>query len=241
MSRFPDAPPIGHLADGQQGATPADDLRGKPMHAGSESAPKKEMATTETASSHAADNFTRDIPSGMVGDISTWDDQAVLAGIKKECEELRAIDSNYPGKYHRLGTFIIEARKRFGNDTVKQDLRQEGIDSTRAWRAEQIASFYSFEQAVDFPSLRAILKTLPKRPPQKPKPEKDVTGGGDHPATAPHEPPPAANDENILDRFVQLGIRVRELFGDDGVDQAVAQIKAHVPETFEGAFEEVRE
>ena len=142
------------------------------MHAGSEPEPKKEMANAETASSHAAEPFTRESSSGAVGDISAWDDQAVLAGIEKECEELRAIDFNYPRQYHRLGTFIIEARKRFGDEAVKQDLRQEGIDSTRAWRAEQIAKSYTFDQAVAFPSLRAILKTLPPKRPRKTEPNK---------------------------------------------------------------------
>ena len=62
-----------------------------------------------------------------------------------------ALDSNYPGRYHRLGTLIIEGRNRFGDENVKQSLRQEGIDSTRAWRAEQIANLYTYDQAVAFP------------------------------------------------------------------------------------------
>ena len=48
-----------------------------------------------------------------------------------------------------------------------------------------------------------------------------------------------ATTENIVDRFVRLGIEVRETLGNDALDQAVEQIKAHVPETFEEAFVEV--
>ena len=101
----------------------------------------------EPVSPQGAESFTRETSSGAGGDISAWDDQTVLAAIKKECEELRAIDSNYPRQYHRLGTLIIIGRKRFGDDAVKQTLRLENIDNTRAWRAEQIAKLYTFDVA----------------------------------------------------------------------------------------------
>jgi hypothetical protein len=70
-----------------------------------------------------------------------------------------------------------------------------------------------------------------------------LKGDGDHQATASHKspqiPPSAANGENIVGRFIQLGIEVRALFGDEALDQAIEQMKAHVPETFEEAFAEV--
>ena len=148
-----------------------------------------------------------------------------------------ALDVPFPARYHRLGTFIIETRKRFGDEEVKKFLRQQQIDSTTAWRAVQIATLYSFDQAVAFASLRAILKTLP--PKQHHRPRKKPTGGsGDHLDTAPPKPT-SANNEDILDRFIQLGIRLRELLGDEAIDKAVEQIKSHVPETFEEAFAEV--
>jgi hypothetical protein len=68
-------------------------------------------------------------------------------------------------------------------------------------------------------------------------------GGGNGQATAPQEPlpvsPEPASAETTLDSFIQLGIRVRELLGDEALDQAVVQIKAHAPETFEEAFAEL--
>jgi ABC-type enterochelin transport system substrate-binding protein len=179
----------------------------------------------------------------MVGDISSWDDQAVAAGMQSECAEMRALDSHFPARYHRLGTFINESTKRFGKENVKQVLRQEEIDNTKAWRAEQIATLYTFDQAVAFPSLRAILKTLPAKQPRKPKPKAVLTGGDDHQGGTPQEPTQvfsvAVTEETILDRFIQLGIKVRELLGDEALDQAVERIKSHVPETLEEVFAEV--
>ena len=150
-----------------------------------------------------------------------------------------AFDVHYPARYHRLGTYIIESTKRFGKDRVKQFLYQERIDSTRAWRAEQIATLYSYDQAAAFPSLRAILKTLPPKQPREPKIK--ANGGGDHQDAAPQKPVslPAANDESILDTFIQTGIRIRELLGDEALDDALEQIRAYVPETFEEVFLEV--
>ena len=127
----------------------------------------------EADSTGGGPSFTRETSSG-VGDISAWDDLALLAGMKKECIELHALEAQFPGRYHRLGTFIVESRRRFGDDRVKHDLRQEGIGDTRAWRAEQIATLYTYEQAVAFPSLRAVLKTLPAKQPR----EKKAKGGG---------------------------------------------------------------
>lgn len=49
----------------------------------------------------------------------------------------------------------------------------------------------------------------------------------------------AANDEKLVEKFIRLGIEVRELLGDEALDYAVKQIKSHVPETFDEAFAEV--
>jgi hypothetical protein len=226
---------IGQAADLQQGATSAENLPGNAKS----NTEIKQPATDD--SPRSAESFTRETSTGTVGDLSTWDDQAVLAEIKKECADIRVLDGSYPAQYHRLGTLIIEARKRFGDENVKQSLRQEGIDNARAWRAEQIAKLYTFDQAAAFPSLRAILRTLPAKQPRDSKSK--LKGGGDHQATVPQKPPQippsAANDENIVGRFIQLGIEVRALFGDEALDQAIEQMKAHVPETFEEAFAEV--
>ena len=119
-------------------------------------------------------------------------------------------------------------------------MRQEGIDGTRAWRAEQIAALYTYEQAVAFPSLRAILATLPSKQPRKKKTEAEPTGGGNEADTQERpEAPSAANDENIVDNFIRLGIEVKGLFGDEAFDEAVEQIKTHAPVSFERAFMEV--
>ena len=226
---------IGQAADLQQGATSAENQQGNAKS----NTEIKQPATDDFPRS--AESFTRETPTGTVGDLSTWNDQAVLAEIKKECADIRALDASYPAQYHRLGILIIEARNRFGDENVKQSLRQEGIDNVRAWRAEQIARLYTFDQAAAFPSLRAILRTLPARQPRdsKSKPK----GCGDHQTNVPQKPPQipqeAANDENIVDRFIQLGFEIREVFGDEALDQAVGRMKAHVPETFEEAFAEV--
>ena len=75
------------------------------------------MANAGDGAAESLISFTRETSSGAVGEISTWDNQAVLAAVKKECAELRALDAGYPGKYHRLGTYIIESTQRFGADT----------------------------------------------------------------------------------------------------------------------------
>ena len=74
-------------------------------------------------------------------------------------------------------------------------------------------------------------------------PSRKRNGGNHHQTAAPQEPPhvpsPAADDKNILDRFIQLGIEVRALLGDEAFDNAVERIKTYAPETFEQAFVEV--
>lgn len=200
--------------------------------------------TEQPASSVApqsTESFARETSFGALGDVSRWDDQAFLVGMKGECAQFRALDGNYPGRYHRLGVFNIEARKRFGEEELRQFLRQEGIDSTRAWRAEQIATLYTFDQAVAFPSLRAILKTLPARQPRGKKRQPNRTGRGDSQPDSAQQSLRAQADatETVLDRFIRLGIEVRETLGDAAFDKAVQQIRAHVAETFEEAFVEV--
>ena len=128
------------------------------------------VQVAEGDSGRKDESFTRETSPRPLGDLSSWDDQAVLAGMRAECGELRSLDANFPSQYHRLGMFIIESGKRIGEDTVRQMLRQEGIDNTKAWRAEQIATLYTYDQAAAFPSLRAILGTLPVKQPRKKRP-----------------------------------------------------------------------
>jgi|WetSurMetagenome_2_1015567.scaffolds.fasta_scaffold799687_2 hypothetical protein len=70
-------------------------------------------------------------------------------------------ETNYPGLYQQLGATIIEAKSHFGNGQVVQFLREQGIDGRTMCLAVQIARRYSYEQAVQFPSLRAIMQTIP--------------------------------------------------------------------------------
>jgi hypothetical protein len=175
-----------------------------------------------------------------VANVSGLDDQSLLAGMRNECATIRALDSNYPGRYHRLGTFEIESDRRFGEDATRNALRAEGINKTLANFAKRIAQLYTYEQAVQFPSGRAIIRSLPPIQPRNPK-SKPVSGA-DHPTAPPRQPAeagPAASGENVLERFIELGIRVKELLGDGALDQAIEQIRAHVAETFEEAFVEV--
>jgi hypothetical protein len=175
----------------------------------SDSAPEKANAGGD--SPHSAKRFARETSSGAVADISTWDDQAVWAGLRAECSDFRALDANYPGRYHRLGVYIVESTKRFGEDAVRQELGAEGISKTRASYAERIAELYTFEQAAQFASVRAIVKTLPPKQPRRPKmPQPKLNGGSDHQAAEPQDPlkvpPEPPTNETILDTFVELGI-----------------------------------
>ena len=191
----------------------------------------------EGGSPQTTDSFTRETSPGPLEDL---DDQALLAGMRDECAAIRALDARYPTRYHRLGTFLTEVRKRIGNEEVRHFLRQEDIDNTTAWRAEQIAKLYTCDQAAAFSSLRAILRTLPAKQPRKPKTPTVRTNDGGQQLPTPEEPPQVFPEPRVLvDEFVRLGIRIKELLGDEAIDRAVEQIKAHVPETFEAAFAEV--
>jgi len=195
----------------------------------SDVAPQDNDATSDSAS------FTRETSTDA---ISTWDDPTLLAGIQKECEEIRDLDSCYPVQYHQLGALCIEARKRFGDDNLRQILRREGIDSTKGWRAEQIAKFYTLDQVMEFPSLRAILKTLPPKQPRHPK--TDPQQRADEPtATTVQTQPPAANDDDIMESFIRLGIKIKDIYGDEALDQALEQIRSHAPEAFDEVFVEI--
>jgi hypothetical protein len=195
---------------------------------------------TKSASPQSAESFARETSPGPVDDVSGLDDQAFLAGMRQECACFRELDANYPGRYHRLGTYAIESDKRFGEEATRQALRAEGINRTIAYYAREIAQLYTYEQAIRFPSGRAIIRAIPPKQPRNPK-SKPVSGA-DHPTAPPRKPAeagPAASGENVLERFIELGIRVKELLGDGALDQAIEQIRAHVAETFEEAFVEV--
>ena len=200
--------------------------------------------TRETVDSHVErsdEAATAELsgPDGSVDKVSSWNDERLWTGIKDECEEIRLLDSHYPGRYHRLGTLILEAHKRFGDEATRQVLRQEGIDSTRAWRAEQIARLYTYEQATGFPSLRAILGTLPAKQPRVPKSKQ---AGGEHEPSVLHHTPQCSSVSapSILESFVQIGIEIKATLGDEAFDQAVEQIRAHVAESLEDLFVEVK-
>jgi len=249
------AVPIGRGADRQQAATPDEGRRDntanepdEPRRNGaavpiSQPNTKTDVAQpAEADSPHSTESFARETSSGPVGDLSDWDDQALLAGMKKECGEICALDTNYPGRYHRLGTFVIESNRRFGEEATRLTLRVGGISRTIAHWAARIAELYTYAQAVQFTSGRAIIKTLPQRQPRKPK--AGMAGDGGHQTAMPQKPPKApvmaANDETtIVDRFIKLGIEVREMLGDEAFDDAVEQIRAHAPATFEQVFVEV--
>ena len=224
----PQEPSNGHAERGGNGA---------PIPVGESDVKQETAQSSESVSPQSAESFTRETLPGAVGDISKLDDQTVLAGMEAECAALSALDAPFPARYHRLGVYILESTKRFGDEHVKEVLRGKGIDGTRKWRAEQIATLYSFEQATAFPSLRAILGTLPQKQPRMPKSKPN--DGCDHKPTAPRNPPPAPAEDELVDNFIQLGIEVRERVGDEAFDEAVEQIRAHVPETFEDAFAEV--
>jgi len=121
---------------------------------------------------------------------------------------------------------------------LQQILRREGIDSTKGWRAEQIAKFYTLDQVMEFPSLRAILKTLPPKQPRHPK--TDPQQRADEPtATTVQTQPPAANDDDIMESFIRLGIKIKDIYGDEALDQALEQIRSHAPEAFDEVFVEI--
>ena len=187
-----------------------------------------------------AESFARETLSGELQNVSELDNQALAAGIRAECVALRSLDANYPARYHRLGTYIIEARKRYGDEKARQNLRSEGVDSTRAWRAEQIATLYTFKMAVAFPSLRAIL----------PKPFRQAAPKAEGEAQGRWQPPSycaagaakcraGGHRRDHRGQSIHLGIEVRARLGDGAFDQAVEQIKAHVPQNIEDAFVEV--
>jgi hypothetical protein len=149
--------------------------------------PSKAMAARNMAtlvSNNAADpgnghSITRDNTlKTQTGEISALDDHAIDEGIRTACAAIRELEVHFPDKYHQLGTFIIEGRKRFGDENLLQIMREEGIDKMKMWRAERIATLYYYEEAVKFPSLRAILKTIPQTQPRKKKPVSAAIGGG---------------------------------------------------------------
>jgi hypothetical protein len=247
--------PIGQLADRQQDATVVDgqrcDAAREPNELGRDNTPvpasepntkKAEVSLpTVTDAPQSAESFTRET-SGAIGDLANWDDQALAAGMRAECAALRTLDANYPARYHRLGTVIIESTKRFGEEAVRLTLRAEGISTTRAYYAKEIGRLYTYEQAIQFASFRAIKQTIPPKQPRRSKRNHKVNmaGDGDHRRPVPPpDPPDPVTDEDILDQFVRLGIEVKELLGDEALDRAVEQIKAHVAETLEDAFAEV--
>jgi hypothetical protein len=170
------------------------------------------------------------------GNVATWDDQSIMTGIKAECAEIRSIEAHFPGMYHRLGTLIIESNRRFGDAVVRQTLLAEGISRTKAHWAMEIARLYTYEQAIEFPSVRAVVKTPPPKQPRKPNSK--ATAANNQRQEPPHSPPVIATQPD-LDEFIRLGILVREHLGDEALDQAVEQIKAHARESFEESFGEV--
>jgi hypothetical protein len=230
--------PGGRAADGPSDSSAA---QGRPEGRTGSDTEKQTPQPADCDAPRHAESFARETLPGPVVNVSGLDDQALVAGMDAECEAIRMSDRNYPGRYHRLGTYAIESNRRFGEDAVRSMLRAERISRTVAHWAVRIAELYTYEQAVQFPSARAIIKTLPPRQPRRPKekPRSNPTGGGDRHPAGPLETPPAANDEDILDRFVRLGIEVKETLGDAAFDKAVEQIRAHVAETFEDAFAEV--
>jgi hypothetical protein len=195
------------------------------------------VAHQETAvlSTGSDGSFARET-CGAAENVAAWDDQSIMRGMKAECAEIRSIEAHFPGRYHRLGTLIIESNRRFGDAVVRQTLLAEGISRTKAHWAMEIARLYTYEQAVGFPSVRAIVKTLPPKQPRKPNPK--ATAANNQRQEPAHSPPEIATQPD-LDEFIRLGVLVRERFGDEALDQAVEQIKAHARESFEESFVEV--
>ena len=121
--------------------------------------------------------------------------------------------------------------------------KEDQISFSRGISLLSPAQLYTYDQAAAFPSLQAILGTLPVKQPRRKKGKAGLKGGADHQAATPHEqiqvPSSAAADETVLDKFIRMGIEIRDTLGDEALDQAVEQIKAHAPETFEDVFAEV--
>jgi hypothetical protein len=176
--------------------------------------------------------FTNETSSEAIDDLSTLDEDTLLTGLEKTWKEITALDSKYPEKYHRLGEYCLEVRRRYPGDGLKDILQKKGINKTKAWRAEQIAKQYTREKAAAFPTLRAILAELPSKQPRQKKAQIIPKAGSVQPPSAPPEPdaaPQPTTGENILDMFVQLGIEIRETLGEDALDDAVGQIRNHIP------------
>ena len=175
---------------------------------GEQESPKSELARGCCDSGEAVSlpSFAREtLPVQRLEDISRWDDEAVLVGLKAECAELRALESSYPAKYHRLGEFILEGNKRRGDREIREMLRAEGISRTVAYRAEQIARRYTLEQVVQFPSVRAIVRTIPAKQPRQRK-EPELREAAVSPERHAENPPSTSSAE----RPPSVGKRVRE-------------------------------
>jgi hypothetical protein len=122
-------------------------------------------------------------------------------------------------------------------------LRSEGINKTMAHWAVRIAELYTYEQAVQFESARAIIRTLPPKQRRKRTRKTTLDGQSDDRLGSPDKPSdatqPRATAESIIDEFIRLGERIKELLGDEALDAAVERIKTQAAETFEGVFAEV--
>ena len=104
-------------------AQAAANVADSPIVVPSHSAPANGNGAHDTAS------FTRETLVGPVGDLSNLDDQAITTGMRSEGAAISAMDADprYPARYHRLGKYIIESKKRFGEKDVAQLLRKKEL------------------------------------------------------------------------------------------------------------------
>ena len=235
---------------------------GKEMERGKKPSAPEESEEFASEAPHEDGSLTRENSDADVPVASLADD-ILTQGLRAVSAEIAATDAKYPTLYHRLGTFIVEAEKRFGSARVLQMLREDGIDKTRASRSRQIAEVYTLEQVREFPSLRAILATLqitqaktkrrPKAPGSVNRTQKPPTTGVGVPeglddgeeasrhgsGHRDHVAPLDTIENDLLDQFVQLGLEVLQRLGEEALKRAVEKINAYTIEPFEDAFEEV--
>ena len=117
-------------------------------------------------------------PPSLELSLTGLNDEQLASNLMSEYHAIVDVEKSRAAAYYRLGIHLMEYRKRHGCERYHEFVKAHNIDKTRASRAKTIATNFSYDEVLQYSSLRKVLDALPRAQPRRPRKVARPSPGG---------------------------------------------------------------
>ena len=117
-------------------------------------------------------------PAPPKNSVTSLDDDQLASNLVSQYHAIVDVEQSRPANYLRLGVYLMEYRKRFGQKRYREFVTSQNLDKSRVSRAKNIATNFSYDEVLQYSSLRKVLDALPRAQPRRPRKVTRPSPGG---------------------------------------------------------------